>query len=574
MNRCCKSRNEAGAVAIFVAVLSTLLLLMAALAVDLGNGWARKRAAQTQVDVSALAAGALLPQTATNRDVIVDGVVAYLNRENNDVTGQEVVTRAQMLNGDLADGEVLFTDNGVRMRVVAPPAHVNFTFGKLVADGVDVQAEATVELRTQIPPGDQIFPFAMPDQCPFGPAMADTGPGGQNGPDRTGTFVPTNSRNGRLVTIDPSVIAVGTFSQSATVVFADMPTNPSPVGIEFRVGANTVHAVTAPLVAATPAEGGTHKATFDVPAAVLENELVWDVWGFVKNKHTTNKLTFTVGSGVPAPDTEVSCAASAQGQFGQMYSPRNNQAPDQRGFALNIALGLDHDLYPWDEDEAAVDPTGTCGKKTQDPPSGGYQDKVDQDEDPNCLLPQTGNDGPWMLKGLITGVEGTPGRLDASVDDDGDGDPDRGTHEECGSAEVEREGVLINNDRLSCFLRGTYTLDDIAQDDATTGMLDPDVVDSPRFVWIPVMHAQERVDVDNNTFMAIKRFVPGFITDETRAARKGASDASGNNGIVIGGQLEALQVFMFNHEVLPPTLQSPTVEYDEELGNAVPVLVG
>lgn len=570
MRKRSRSRSEAGAVAIFVAVLSTLLLLMAALAVDLGNGWARKRAAQTQVDVSALAAGAMLPQTASNRNAIVDNVVAYLNRENNDVVGQDLVTRAQMLNGDQGDGEVTFSDAGVRMRVIAPPAYVNFTFGQIVADGVDVQAEATVELRTQIPPGEDIFPFAMPDQCPFGPASADTGPGGPNSPDTTGTFEPTNTRNGRLVKIDPSAVAANTSSQRATVVFDDMPNNPSPAVIEFRVGASTVHAVTVPLVTATPADGGTHKATFDVPTPVLENELTWNVWGYVKNKHTANSLTFRVGTGVPAPDTEVSCAASAEGQFGQMYSPRDNQAPDQRGFALNIALGLDHDLYPWD----GVAAPGLCGRKTQEPPLGGYQDKVDPEDDPNCILPQTGNDGPWMLKGLITGVEGTPGRLDANADDDGDGDADRGTHEECGSQEVEREGVMINNDRLSCFLLEGYTLDDIAQDEIAADMLDPDVVNSPRFVWIPVMHAQERVDVDNNTFMAIKRFVPGFITDETRASRKGASDATDDNGIVISGQLEALQVFMFNHKVLPPTLQSPTVDYDEELGNAVPVLVG
>ena len=556
-----RRRGETGAVAIFIAVLSTLLLLMAALAVDLGNGWARKRTAQTQVDVSALSAGAMLPQTAANKNAIVDEVVGYLNRANNDVPGQDPVTRVQLLNGSLADGEVVFSDGGVTMRVIAPPARVNFTFGKLVADGVDVQAEATVELRSQIPPGDEIFPFAMPDQCPFGPAMADTGPGPDD-PDPSGTFTPDPARNGTLVSITPSAVSANLPSQNVVVVLDDLPNNSSTADIEFRVGADTVHKVTATWANQTSNSDDSRTVTVAVPSAVLGNELTWNVWGYVKNKHTTNSLTFKVGSGVPAPDSEVSCAASAEGQFGQMYSPRDNQAPDQRGFALNIALGLDHDLYPW---QSATAP-GLCGKKTLDPPAGGFQDKVNPVDDPNCILPQTGNDGPWMLQGLITGVDGTPGRLNANANGH--------TRDSSGPGDDTREGVLINNDRLSCFLTDGYTLNHIAQ---TTGvseeMLDPDVVKSPRFVWIPVMHAQERVDVDNNTFMAIKRFVPGFITDETRAATKAVSDATGDNGIVIRGRLEALQVFMFNPKVLPPSLRSPTVEYDEELGNAVPVLV-
>ena len=100
-------------------------------------------------------------------------------------------------------------------------------------------------------------------------------------------------------------------------------------------------------------------------------------------------------------------------------------------------------------------------------------------------------------------------------------------------------------------------------------MLDPSVVDSPRFVWIPVIHAQQRADIDNNTFYALKRFVPGFITDETRLSSTTFSDATADNGVVIGGQLEALQAFMFNALALPIDERSPTVDYDPELGKVV-----
>ena len=52
-----RTRSEKGAIAIMVALLATVLFGCAALAVDMGNAWSRKRAVQKQVDVSALAAG-------------------------------------------------------------------------------------------------------------------------------------------------------------------------------------------------------------------------------------------------------------------------------------------------------------------------------------------------------------------------------------------------------------------------------------------------------------------------------------------------------------------------------------
>ena len=88
MRRHPAQRGEHGAVAVFVAILATLLMAMAALSVDLGNAWARKRAVQTQVDVSALSVGHLLPQTAATTNDIADQVADYLNRDNNQVYGQ------------------------------------------------------------------------------------------------------------------------------------------------------------------------------------------------------------------------------------------------------------------------------------------------------------------------------------------------------------------------------------------------------------------------------------------------------------------------------------------------------
>ena len=87
------TRRERGAVAIMVAILAAALLTMAALAVDLGNAWSRKRIVQTQVDVSALSAGHLLPAVTAAEQLAAAGEVAdYLNRANNQAVGQQDVT--------------------------------------------------------------------------------------------------------------------------------------------------------------------------------------------------------------------------------------------------------------------------------------------------------------------------------------------------------------------------------------------------------------------------------------------------------------------------------------------------
>src|SRR3954464_10093637 len=106
-----RSRTEKGAVAIMVALVSLVLFGCAALAVDLGNGWARKRAVQKQVDVSALGAGWLLPMTASNKATIAAKVAEYLNDSDNHAAGQAIVTGAQLIDGLIPDGEILFQND-------------------------------------------------------------------------------------------------------------------------------------------------------------------------------------------------------------------------------------------------------------------------------------------------------------------------------------------------------------------------------------------------------------------------------------------------------------------------------
>jgi uncharacterized membrane protein len=122
-------RTEKGAVAIIVALLATLMFSCAAIAVDLGSAWARKREVQKQVDIAALSVGYMLPMNSSNASAIADKVAASLNNAYNGVPGTSVVTGSQLLNGNLTDGEITFQNADFtscssqcpQMRVLAPP---------------------------------------------------------------------------------------------------------------------------------------------------------------------------------------------------------------------------------------------------------------------------------------------------------------------------------------------------------------------------------------------------------------------------------------------------------------------
>jgi hypothetical protein len=137
---------------------------------------------------------------------------------------------------------------------------------------------------------------------------------------------------------------------------------------------------------------------------------------------------------------------------------------------------------------------------------------------------------------------------------------------------VSASGNLINNDTLACFLRNGATKSQIASDTGVnTNMLDPAIKRSPRFVYLPVVYANDRAQ---KGFQPIQQFVPGFITQETQSS--GPVDGSGKiNGLEINGNsVKVLYVFTFNREALSPDEVSDTTEYDPSVGGAIVRLVG
>ena len=172
----------------------------------------------------------------------------------------------------------------------------------------------------------------------------------------------------------------------------------------------------------------------------------------------------------------------------------------QKAFPLNIAEGIDHQLMPY-VFPSTMAATKDCGSGSSLLPGAKLDNQGGTSGNgANCIKGDTGNDGPKTYDGLVAGVDGHAGRLDAS----------RGATSCPSRSNLSASGKLINNDTLDCFLRNGATKSQIASDTGVnTNMLDPAIKRSPRFVYLPVVYANDRAQ---KGFQPIQQFVPGFIT--------------------------------------------------------------
>ena len=602
-----KSRTERGVIAVMVALMATLLFACAALAVDLGNAWARKREVQKQVDVSALAAGWMLPMTSTNKTAIAVKVAEYLDDSDNHALGQATITAAQLINADAADGEIVFQNNDgtpctescPQMRVLAPVARVDFGLaGAIGISHADVQGTATVRVVSELPPREKALPFWLPSGCGYGPTQADTTQGGTNQaeptpapttatPTPTATPTATPTPEPRFQP-DPGLVGTHVLDGAAitpvgylgsTTVNGYSVTGVSGSGIKKVTLRAYPPTGTAYVDFAAQTTGDGALPAFQVASSDVTN-VPGDWWVYAlaqKNNSFSYSSTHLVirVTGGPTPtatptDTAtptatptatesgvpVGCIGQDRGNFGQLDSARAEGGTKQTRFARNLALGIDHTLVPY------VFPTGVHEQKQCDSPGsplpGAQTDDVSRNGN-NCIIGDTGNDGPKTYDGLIAGLgDGTPGRLEVV----------NGATTCAGRGALVMGGHTLNNDVLSCFLRNGASLSDIASPSGvTTAMLDPAVIHSPRFVYLPVVYASDRAQ---KNYQPIRQFVPGFITDETQS-----TPATSANGLdVNGNSVKVLHVFTFNRDALPPLEDSRTVDYDPGIGGAVVRLVG
>ena len=583
-----RTRSERGAVAVMVALLASLFFTSAAMAVDLGSAWARKREVQKQVDISALSVGWMLPMTPSNELAIATKVADFFTQEANKVVGQAAtVTGSQLLNGVVADGEVTFehedftpcSDQCPQMKVVAPASRVEFGLANVIGiSGTNVQRSATVRMTSELPPMEKTLPFWLPTGCGYGPTQADTAQGNQPAPTPTPTatatatpspvpFVP--SPIGTHILLGLPVIPIGYLG---TVNISGYSV--TGVGVQYKKVTLRAFPPTGSAYVDFAAQTAGNGAipTFTVSSEISATPGDWTVYALAQKVNSvsysaTHLILHVADAPGPTPtptpsasptvaDVAVGCVGQDRGNFGQLDAPRVEGGTKQARLARNIALGMDHELVPYVFAPGQVEKKD-CGSGATLLPGAQLDDTSRAGN--NCIVGDPGNDGPKMMDGLVQGIAGVaPGRLNVV----------NGATTCPGRANLNLSGVLLNNDTLSCFLRNGADLADIAQSSGvTTAMLDPAVMKSPRFVWLPVVYATDRAQ---KNYQPIRQFVPGFITDETQTTAPTLA-----NGLEINGNsVSVLKVFTFNRAALPTIETSDTTNYSPSVGGGIVRLVG
>lgn len=166
--------DDRGAIAIVVAAAAVMIFAFGALAVDLGNMYARRRAAQLDADLAALAGGQGLPDPAAARCLAKDYVARNLppggtppldwDYDNDPADGSIDVQTAggSPIPGGPSASPCLpgLASSADRLTVTIPRRRVDFALaGALGIGSSSVTASATVQLRQ---PLGHLLPFGLP----------------------------------------------------------------------------------------------------------------------------------------------------------------------------------------------------------------------------------------------------------------------------------------------------------------------------------------------------------------------------------------------------------------------------
>ncbi|MDQ1703458.1 MAG: hypothetical protein QOF57_2710 [Frankiaceae bacterium] len=553
-------RDDSGAVAVIVSIMAVVLFAFGALAIDLGNGFARKRSTQTDADFAALAGGTKLPDTAAARQVAWD----YLTRNLPQSDGNPAIPPlADFSDGDLTNGEICFPAaddpydaplsgpggqtcaNGstTRIKVIVPKRHVDFGLGKAVGvNSVDVWATASVALRS---PAGVILPFALPTTCSSGQqVIKDPAPGQASSPQWEGSSGPNRPVISAL-SLPPAAAVNGV---TGVVVPANQTVAVTITATHIRSTTKAALITTAsPIVLAptpVPANGAA-SLTITVPA--LPDGRYYVQVGQGNNAWSDNLTTVyvDVGSGPNVCD-------AATGDFGLVDSPRldvTNGSLSQALF-LNLVKGGDHGIVQW----GVAPPIGTPCRTGSTVLAGGVLDDDPHKNNVNCLDVATGNQVDQTTDGLIAGQGNVAGRLVT------------GPTTPCARSNVTVLGKSINNDVLSCFLQGGHTLAQLNGAGAVPNILRCEIYKSPRFMYVPVYDTSVN---PQNGWWPIRSWVGAFMTDETPFAA-----ASSTNGIVTNNtKIISLTSYAFPLTALNGCgNQGPTTTYVGS-GPGIPVLV-
>lgn len=532
-------RNDDGATTVMVALLALVLFGTGALAIDIGQIFAKRAALQSNVDQAVLAAAAELDNPGSCNTEVVSTATAYLTKAANEVPDQSSLD----LGGSPEDGDGFIRCDDWKVDLWAPASHVSYGMARAVTDteGVDVPAHAAVQIKS--PSTANGLPMYAVSGCDSGhQQISDPPPGHQDTAPATppDSLVPSGNGDATF-TITPAEVESGTTSTTMTVD----RTQGTDLSDVTAVGFSTADGE---HLTVEPTTTSKQQLTVPVPSVgVLDTDGIWWVRVLVAGEWsaTENAQPFSVGE-------LLFCDGAISGNFGTLKLARSDVNGQNNWLAMNIIKGAQPLLAEYDGPAIECDDASPWVTSEKAPPVDGT----------NCVGTDPGFPNSAATDGFITGAGGLPGRLDHDTTPgcDRNGGSDR-------TSSTPHGGPALNDDTLGCFVLDGYDVNDVIAGNEEA-ILSADILDSPRFFLLPVIPVQ--AEQGSSNFYPIVDFRPGFITEEGSG-----SVLSDWNGIGFHSHhVERVDVVLFDEAALPDTAPPVGGEVDYTgSGIKVPVLV-
>jgi len=563
-----RPRDERGAIALVVAVLTVVLLGMAGMAVDLGHAYVARRDVQKVVDFAALAgaAGNNLPGTtpltcsygrrAAAADQAVQDVLRRLGDEAE--MWQEAPTAQGLVDCDLRNGEVLYGTldrsgsqptldfDPYELTVVSPARKVDFVFADVLGfDDTIVSAKATAAIKSPRVSSVPLYAFTG---CDYGrQTIAQPNNGHADNelqlqhPDDTNAATLTSMTAEGLPAAASIAIPTPVPHPTPLTIYGSNLANVTAVGF-FEPGPGELVTVSGADLSVSAGSVGIT----DIPSQVTSVPGDWYVrvkigasWSTVATqKGDLKALQLIIG------EPTLTCGqGSSEGNFGSLLLSNSKASGQWQQIAMNIAGGLEHSL--------AVHPTPADPWTCSAAQTGAVLWPA---EGTNCVDTKPGMVANAAQAGFLTGLSGTPGRLSHRT-----GSSTCATPGSDNPTTVS--GILINNDTLSCYLTDdTTNIGTISSADYDGApVLSPEIYNSPRFLIVPVLGRQPTNGGSNK--YQIVGFRPAFVTNQANSATRTSPPLAGNGLTLDKGSIESVQVVFINAKALSPLDSGDVTEY-------------
>jgi hypothetical protein len=529
-----RSRNDSGTVAVMVALMAMVILGMAAVAIDVGQVYAKRASLQSAVDQAVLAAAAQLDGTAVCTAGAISAAKSYLVANWIDQGGDPKTLGDIDLTADntLADGskDGYMVCNKWRVDLYAPTAKVNLGLAKAVTSEsrINVPAHAAAEVRS---PRLGTLPFYATPTCSTGQQVLSTDSSGHASVPVVPLTPSTATLNSSNVTaLSPTSTPVGTAVSNLVITGTNFTTPTAVTAVGFT-NASGDHFQVAIGAGTAVIDSATKITVASVPAGVIAKDDIWYVrvlkggnWSASDGNATSGVQKFTVG------DEKLYCNLSDKGNFGSLMINRTPAISNKNTLIYyNTALGVDHEL--------STAPGAPSASKFCTAGGGFVTAAVDGQ---NCLATDTGLPANALEEGMITGSSPV-GRLRKPATSP------------CTRGNVTISGYSLNDDVLSCFFTSPTTRVGDVTGATFVGqpVISPAIFDSPRFVWVPIITEPPSGASQN---VSIQGFKPGFITDQPASGTKGSpgSTVTSPNGLVLSGtKVREMKIWFINPNALP-----------------------